>query len=45
MTAMYLHPADKHSRLTRRPLQEQKGLDERPLVFSLSYLDSPFLVD
>jgi hypothetical protein len=24
--AVYLHPADKYSRLTRRPLQEQKVL-------------------
>jgi hypothetical protein len=32
--AVYLHPADKYYRLTRRPSQEQKGLDERPLMAS-----------
>src|SRR3989442_15498215 len=37
-----LAKSHKYSRLTRRPLQEQKGLDERPLVFPLSCLDSPF---
>ena len=29
LQAVYLHTADKYCRLTRRPSQEQKGLDER----------------
>src|SRR6476619_6966555 len=29
--AVYLHPADKYYRLTRRPSQGQKDLDERAL--------------
>ena len=33
--AVYLHPADKYHRRTRRPLQGQKGLDERALIASL----------
>jgi len=33
--AVYLHPADKYHRLTRRPLQGQKGLEERALIASL----------
>src|SRR5262249_4084281 len=32
--AVYLHPADKSHRRTRRPLQGQKGLDERALIAS-----------
>jgi hypothetical protein len=28
---VYLHPADKYHRLTHRPSQEHKGLDERAL--------------
>jgi len=31
---VYLHPADKYFRLTHRPSQEQKGLDERALMAS-----------
>jgi putative transposase len=32
--AVYLHPADKYYRLTRRPSQGQKGLDERAIMAS-----------
>jgi hypothetical protein len=32
--AVYLHPADKYSRLIRRVSSEQKGLDERALLAS-----------
>jgi len=32
--AVYLHPADKYSRLTHRPSQGQKGLEERTLMAS-----------
>jgi CheY-like chemotaxis protein len=32
--AVYLHPADKYSRLIRRVSSEQKGLDERALMAS-----------
>ena len=35
IVAVYLHPADKYHRLTRRPLQGQKGLEERALIASL----------
>ena len=31
---VYLHPADKYSRLTHRPSQGQKGIDERALMAS-----------
>jgi hypothetical protein len=31
---VYLPNADKYRGLTRRPLQEQKGLDERALMAS-----------
>src|SRR5262249_53768506 len=33
-SAVYLHPADKYYRLTRRPSQEQKGLVERAIMAS-----------
>jgi hypothetical protein len=33
-TVMYLSPADKSHRLTRRLSQEQKGLNERALMAS-----------
>ena len=32
--AVYLHPADKYYRLTRRPSQGQKGLEERAIMAS-----------
>jgi hypothetical protein len=32
--AVYLHTADKYRRFTRRPPQEQKGLDERARMVS-----------
>src|SRR5712691_7848536 len=32
---VYLHPADKYSRLTHRPSRGQKGIDERALIASL----------
>ena len=31
---MYLSPADKYHRLTHRPSQGQKGLDERAIMTS-----------
>src|SRR2546430_12319246 len=31
---VYLHPADKYPRLTHRPSQGQKGIDERALMAS-----------
>jgi hypothetical protein len=31
---VYLSPADKYHRLTRRPSQGQKGIDERALMVS-----------
>src|SRR4029434_4270588 len=31
---VYLHPADKYHRLTHRPSQGQKGLDERAIMTS-----------
>ena len=31
---VYLHTADKYHRLTRRPSQDQKGLEERPIMVS-----------
>src|SRR5438128_5147418 len=37
---VYLHPADKYHRLTRRPSQGQKGIDERALMASKRPLSS-----
>ena len=34
LTVVYLSPADKYHRLTHRPSQGQKGLDERAIMTS-----------